>query len=151
MDEGAVSEGVGDEKDAMNEEVTDDKDNMDEGAVNEGIGNEEEVIEVTDEVKNEDDRDKGGVMDEKVRDEDEEVWDKEDRNERVIGGVMDEKVRDEDEEVWDKEDRNERVIDEEVRNEGVGTFGDEAVEVPIYNKVNYNYINEHTLYLSLMY
>ena len=43
---------------------------------------------------------------------------------------MDEKVRDEDEEVWDKEDRNERVIDEEVRNEGVGTFGDEAVEVP---------------------
>ena len=85
---------------------------MDEGAVNEGIGNEEEVIEVTDEVKNEDDRDKGGVMDEKVRDEDEEVW--------------------------DKEDRNERVIDEEVRNEGVGTFGDEAVEVPIYNKVHYN-------------
>ena len=42
-------------------------------------------------------------------------------------------------------------MDEEVRNEGVGTVGDEAVEVPIYNKVHYNYINEHTLYLLLMY
>ena len=99
---------------------------MDEGAVNEGIVNEEEVIEVIDEVKNEDDRDKGGVMDEKVRDEDVEVWDKEDSNERVID-------------------------EEEVRNEGVGAVGDEAVEVPINIKWHCNYINEHTLYLSLMY
>ena len=37
---------------------------------------------------------------------------------------------------------------EELGNEKVI---DEAVEVPIYNKVHYNYTNEHTLYLSLMY
>ena len=53
---------------------------------------------------------------------------------------MDEEDRDEDEEVGDEEDGNERVMDE-----------DEAVEVPIYIKVHYNYTNEHTLYLSLMY
>ena len=58
--------------------------------------------------------------------------------------VKDEEDRDEDKEVMDKEDRNERLIDEEVRNESVGTVRDEAVEVPIYNKVHYNYINEHT-------
>ena len=37
---------------------------------------------------------------------------------------------------------------EEVENEKVI---DEAVEVPIYIKVHYNYTNEHTLYLSIMY
>ena len=64
---------------------------------------------------------------------------------------MDEKDRDEYEEVRDKEDRNEILIDEEVSNKGDGTVRDEAVEVPIYIKVHYNYINKHTLYLSLMY
>ena len=62
---------------------------------------------------------------------------------------MDEEDRDE-EEVGNKEDGNERLMDE-VRNKGDGIVGDEAVEVPIYNKVHYNYTNEHTLYLSLMY
>ena len=63
---------------------------------------------------------------------------------------MDEEDRDE-EEVGDKEDGNERLMDEEVRNKSDGTVRDEAVEVPIYIKVHYNYTNEHTLYLSLMY
>ena len=63
----------------------------------------------------------------------------------------DEEDKDEDEEVGYKEERDERVMDEEVRNEGDGTVGNEAVEVPINIKVHYNYINEHTLYLSLMY
>ena len=56
-----------------------------------------------------------------------------------------------DAEVRDKEDGDERLMNKEVKNESVGTVGDEAVEVPIYIKVHYNYINEHTLYLSLMY
>ena len=56
-----------------------------------------------------------------------------------------------DEEVGDKEDGDARLMNEEVRNESVGTVGDEAVEVPIYIKVHYNYTNEHTPYLSLMY
>ena len=64
---------------------------------------------------------------------------------------MDEEDRDENEEAGVEEDGNERVMNEEVRNEGVGTVGDESVEVPIYNKVHYNYTNEHTLYLSLVY
>ena len=64
---------------------------------------------------------------------------------------MDEKDRDEDEEVGDKEDGNERLMDEEVRNKGDGAVRDEAIKVPIDIKVHYNYTNEHTLYLSLMY
>ena len=90
------------------------------------------------------------------------IDDEEDMDEGAVNeGVGDEEVtddrvkneedRDEDKEVIDKKDRNERVMDEEVRDEGVGIFKDEAVEIPIYIKVHYNYTNEHTLYLSLMY
>ena len=63
---------------------------------------------------------------------------------------MDEEDRDE-EEVGDKEDGNERLMDEEVRNKSDGTVGDEAVGLPIYIKIHYNYTNEHTLHLSIMY
>ena len=63
---------------------------------------------------------------------------------------MDEEDRDE-EEVGNKEDGNERLMDEEVRNKSDGTVRDEAVGLPIYIKVHYNYTNEHTLYLSIMY
>ena len=57
-----------------------------------------------------------------------------------------------DEKVGDKEDGDERLMDDKDRNEGIRTVRDEeAVEVPINIKVHYNYTNEHTLYLSLMY
>ena len=70
MDEGAVNEGVGDEEDVMNEEVTDDKDKEDRNkkVMNEAIGDEAGVMNEV------------GVMDEEDRDEDKEVRDKEDRD-----------------------------------------------------------------------
>ena len=43
-----------------------------------------------------------------------------------------------DEEVGDKEDGDERLMNEEDRNESVGTVRDESVEVPINIKVHYN-------------
>ena len=86
------------------------------------------------------------------------IDDEEDMDEGAVNeGVGDEEevLNEEgtDDKVKNEEDRDEdkEVIDKEERNEGAGTVGDESVEVPINNKVHYNYTNEHTLYLSLMY
>ena len=93
--------------------------------------------------------DEGGVMNEvDLEGLGEEVINEEDEDK--LGVVINEE--DGDEGVGDKEeDRDEEVINEEVRNEGIRTVRDESVEVPINIKVHYNYTNEHTLYLSLMY
>ena len=119
--------------------IIDDEEDMDEGVRDEVVGD-KKVIEVTGgKVKDEEDEDKGGALDKGIEDE-VEVMDDED--ETKGGRVIDEDIGNEEE-----------VMDEEVLDKGAITDEDVAVEVPmyIYNKVHYNYTNEHTLYLSLMY
>ena len=80
--------------------IIDEEEDMDEGV------RDDKVLEVTDgKVKDEEDKDKGKVVDDGNRDEEEENRDNEDRDERAI-----------DEDVWD---------------EGAVTDEDEAVEVPM--------------------
>ena len=82
MDEGAVNEGVGDEKDAMNEKVSDDEpEDMDkdgevrnEKVTDEEIGDEDRVV-------NEDEEDRV------------EIWYKEDRDEEFMDEVVGVKVK----------------------------------------------------------